>query len=43
MPSDDIYQLQDFKKLDLTTFKSGLEQADKMTEILQKLWYWARE
>ena len=43
MPSDDIYQLHVFKKLDLTTFKGGLEQADKMTEILQKLWYWARE
>ena len=43
MPSDDIYQLHIFKNLDEATFKNGLGQADRMTEILQRLWYWARE
>lgn len=43
MPADDIYSLMLFKTLDQATFKDGLQQADRMTEILQKLWYWARE
>ena len=43
IPADDIYSLALFKTLDKATFKEGLEQADRMTEILQKLWYWARE
>ncbi len=43
MPADYIYSLTLFKTLDQATFKDGLQQADRMTEILQKLWYWARE
>ena len=43
IPANNIYSLALFKTLDQATFKSGLEQADRMTEILQKLWYWARE
>ena len=38
-----IHTLAVFKTFDEITFNSGLARANQVTEVLQKLWYWARE
>ena len=43
MAPEDIHTLEIFQGVDRDTFNKGLAQANQMTEILQKLWYWARE
>ena len=43
VPAERIHELALFNSLDQEAFRSGVQLADRMTETLQKLWYWARE